>query len=162
MVREDAENGLGSRIDRDVGFDKLDGGIKFLAWDFRELRGNAQVLRGQIIHPVAGRLLPTADPTGAKIAVTVENQQRLGRRRGDTDVAFHASTLNQLRCSVEPVARFNQIAIHAIFFPGSAGVPPANGSVRHHATGRRDAGAPRSALSFVAMTEVDDGTGELT
>jgi len=107
MVRESAENRFGAGINQTVAFDELDGGIKLLAWDFRELRCDARVLRGQIIHAVAGRLLPAADPPDAKIALAVENQQRPGRRCGDTDVAFHASTLIQLRCSVEPVARFS-------------------------------------------------------
>ena len=89
-----AKNGFRAGINRAVGFNELNGGVKLLVRDFRELRGDAWILRRQIIHGIAGHLLPAADPQRAEIAVAVENQQRFGRRCGDTDVAFHGPTLN--------------------------------------------------------------------
>jgi len=96
-----------ARKNRAVGFNQLDGGVKLLVWNFRELCGDARVLRRQIIHGNAGHLLPAADPERAEVAVAVENQQRFRRWCGDADVAFHVGTLIQLHDSVEPVSRWS-------------------------------------------------------
>jgi hypothetical protein len=50
-------------------------------------------------------LLPAADPQRAEIAVTVKNQQRPGRRRGDADAPLHDTTLNPQRHGMQQAAK---------------------------------------------------------
>jgi len=102
IVRPRAENGLRTGINQAIGFDEHDGRVKLVAGNFGKLRGDARVLGGQVIHAVAGHLLPAADPQRAEIAVAVKNQQRPGRRRGDADATLHDSTLNQRRHEMQP------------------------------------------------------------
>ena len=105
IARQRAENGLRTGINQAVGFDELDGSVKLPAGNFGKLRCNVRVLGGQVVHAVAGHLLPAADPQRAEIAVAVKNQQRLGRRRGDADATLHDSTLNQRRHGMQPARR---------------------------------------------------------
>ena len=91
-----AKDGFRAGINRAVRFDELDGGIKVFAGDFGKSGGDLRILRGQIIHGVAGHLLPAADPKRAEIAVAVENHQRFRRRRGDAGAPIHAPLLPQM------------------------------------------------------------------
>lgn len=105
VVRPRAENGLRAGINQAVGLDKHDGRVILPAGNFGKLRGDARVLGGQVIHAVAGHLLPAADQQRAEIAVAVKNQQRPGRRCGDADAPFHDSTLNQRRHGMQQERR---------------------------------------------------------
>ena len=95
IFRQCAKNRFRAGINRAVRFNQLDCSLKSITWNFRELCCDTGILRWQIIHGITGHLLPAADPQRAEIAVAVENHQRFWRRRGDPDVAFHGSTLNQ-------------------------------------------------------------------
>jgi len=89
MASQGAENGLGATINRSTGFDELDGLFELLARHLRKSNWYGRVLEWQIVNLFAGQALPASNPQLAKIAVTIKNHERFGRRGGNLNCEFH-------------------------------------------------------------------------
>src|SRR5439155_13840586 len=89
VVSERAKDCFRPAVNRAVRLDEMDCRFELLPRKFRELLSDTGSLKRKILNGIAGGLLPAADPERAEVAVAVENHQRLRRRRGHMQVAFH-------------------------------------------------------------------------
>src|SRR5437868_781994 len=80
-VSERPKHRLGTAVNLTFGLDELDGLRKTFRRYFWKLRGDARVLRRQVIDAVLCGLLPAGDPKLAEVAIAVIDEQRFRRRR---------------------------------------------------------------------------------
>src|SRR5438874_5019041 len=99
-VGQRAKHGLSRAVNAALRFDQLHSLLEASTGDFRKSLGNCWILKCKIINAIACDPLPARDPIAAEIAITIEDQQRLGWRRTDPHY-IHRACLRLIAAPVE-------------------------------------------------------------